>query len=93
MKICGDNVNTNFHGGNVPKEKASHKCFSSIILDSVTKSKKKYCTQTVLEECKYEPKYEPKKTKIENLIDNDFKKVHLMSLTMILVMKRNQWER
>ena len=89
MKICGDNVNTNFHGGKEPKEKAPHKCLSLIMLDSVTKSKKKYCPQTVLEECKHELKYEPKKTKIENLIDNHFKK-DLMSLIMILVMTRNQ---
>ena len=40
MKICGDNVNTNFHGGKEPKEEAPHKCLSLIMLDSVTKSKK-----------------------------------------------------
>ena len=40
------------------------------MLDSVIKAKKKYYPQTLLEECKYEPK----KTKMENLIDEDLKK-------------------
>ena len=37
------------------------------MLGSVVKLKKKYYTQTLLEECKYETK----KTKIENLISDD----------------------
>ena len=41
--------------------------FSLIILDSVVKVKKKYNPQIVLEECKYETK----KTKIENLINDE----------------------
>ena len=41
--------------------------FSLIILDSVVKVKKKYYPQIVLEECKYETK----KTKIENLINDE----------------------
>ena len=40
------------------------------MLDSVIKAKKKYYPRTLLEECKYEPK----KTKMENLIDEDLKK-------------------
>ena len=40
------------------------------MLDSVIKAKKKYYPQTLLEECKYEPK----KTKMENLIGEDLKK-------------------
>ena len=47
------------------KKKASYKCLSIILLDSVVKVKKKYHPQTLLEECKYETK----KTKMENLID------------------------
>ena len=47
------------------------KCLSMIMLDS----KKKYFPQTLLEECKYEPK----KMKMENLIDDDLEKVCLMS--------------
>ena len=39
------------------------------MLDSVVKAKKKHL-QTLLEECKYEPK----KIKIENLIDDDLEK-------------------
>ena len=38
-----------------------------IILDSVVKVIKKYYPQTLLEECKYDIK----KTKMENLIDDD----------------------
>ena len=40
------------------------------MLDSVIKAKKKYYTQTLLEECKYEQK----NIKIENLIDDDLEK-------------------
>ena len=40
------------------------------MLDSVVKAKKKGYPQTVLEECKYEPK----KTKMEKLTDDDLKK-------------------
>ena len=40
------------------------------MLDSVVKAKEKGYPQTVLEECKYEPK----KTKMENLTDDDLKK-------------------
>ena len=51
----------------MPKEKAPCKCLSIIMLDSVIKAKKKYYPQTLLEECKYEPK----KIKMENLTDDD----------------------
>ena len=51
----------------MPKEKASQKCLSIIMLDSVVRIKKKYYPQTLLEECKYEIK----KIKIENLIDDE----------------------
>ena len=51
----------------MPKEKASYKCLSIIMLDSVVRIKKKYYPQTLLEECKYEIK----KTKIENLIHDE----------------------
>ena len=40
------------------------------IYQSVVKAKKKHYPQTLLEECKYEPK----KIKIENLIDDDLEK-------------------
>ena len=51
------------------KENVPCKCLSIIILDSVIKAKKKYYPQTLLEECKYEPK----KIKTENL-DDDLEK-------------------
>ena len=70
IKIQGGNVNTNFQGKGMPKEKAPCKCLSIIMLDSVIKAKKKYYPQTLLEECKYEPK----KIKMENLIDDDLEK-------------------
>ena len=54
----------------MPKEKVPCKSLSTIMLDSVIKVKKKYYSQTLLEECKYEPK----KIKMENLIDNDLEK-------------------
>ena len=44
--------------------------FTIIMLDPVIKSKKKYYPQTLLEECKYDPK----KIKMENLIDDDLEK-------------------
>ena len=46
IKIYDDNVNTNFQGKKVPKENASCKCLSLIMLDSIVKVKKKYYPQT-----------------------------------------------
>ena len=54
----------------MPKEKVPCKSLSIIMLDSVVKVKKKYYPQTLLEECKYEPK----QIKMENLIDDDLEK-------------------
>ena len=54
----------------MPKEKTPCKFLSIIMLDSVIKAKKKYYTQTLLEECKYEQE----KIKMENLIDDDLEK-------------------
>ena len=70
IKIYGGNVNINFQGKKMPKEKAPCKSLPIIMLDSVVKVKKKYFPQTLLEECKYEPK----KMKMENLIDDDLEK-------------------
>ena len=69
-KIYSGSVNTNFQVKSVPKEKTLCKCLSIIMLDSVVKAKKKHYPQTLLEECKYEPK----NIKMENLIDNDLEK-------------------
>ena len=66
MKLYRDQINTNFQGKKIPKENASYKFLSLIVLDSVVRANKKYYPQTLLEECKYEIK----KNKMENLDDD-----------------------
>ena len=66
IKMYKDRVNTNFQGKKVPKENASYKCLSLIMLDSVIRVNKKYYPQTVSEECKYVIR----KKKMENLIND-----------------------
>ena len=66
IKLYGDKINTNFQDKKIPKENASCKCLSLIMLDSVIRANKKY-PHTFLEECKYEIK----KYKMENLINDD----------------------
>ena len=68
IKSCGDTLNINFQGKKVPKENLLYKCLSLIMLDSFIRVNKKYYSQTLLEECKYEIK----KNKMENLINDDF---------------------
>ena len=48
-----DRVNTNFQGKKVPKENASYKRLSLIMLESVIRVNKRYYPHTFLEECKY----------------------------------------
>ena len=67
IKMYGDRVNINSQGKKVPKENASYKCLSLIMLDSVIRVNKKCYPQTLLEECKYVIR----KNKMENLINND----------------------
>ena len=67
IKSYRDKENTNFQGKKIPKENASYKCLSLIILRSVIRVNKKYYPQTLSEECKYEII----KTKMENLINGD----------------------
>ena len=67
IKMYEDRVNTNFQGKKVTKENPSYKCLSLIMLDSVIRVNKKYCPQTLLEECKYVIR----KNKMENLIYDD----------------------
>ena len=62
-----DRVNTNFQGKKVPKENASYKCLSLIMLCSVIRTNKKYYPQTLLEECKYVIR----NNKMENLLNDD----------------------
>ena len=54
-------------GKKVPKENSSYKYLSLIMLDSVIKASRKYYPQTLLEECRCESK----KTKMENLINDE----------------------
>ena len=61
-----DKVNTHFQGKKIPKN-ALHKCLLLTVLDSFIKVSKKHYPQILLEECKYEIK----KTKMENLINDD----------------------
>ena len=68
IKSYGSKVNTNFRGKKSPKENASYKCLSLILLDSAIRVNKKCYPQTLLEECKYEIK----NNKMENLINDDF---------------------
>ena len=56
-----------------------------MMLDSVFKTKKKYHPQTLLKECKYEPK----KVKMENLINDDLEKSSSAESEMSLMMKLN----
>ena len=51
----------------MPKENASYKCLSLIVLDSVIRVNKKYYPQTFFEECKYVIR----KNKMEELINGD----------------------
>ena len=67
IKSYGDKENNNFQGKKIPKENASYKCLSLIMLDSVIRVSKKHYPQILLEECKYEIK----KTKMEDLINDD----------------------
>ena len=70
IKSYQDKINTNFKDKKIPKESASYKCISLIILDSVIRANKKYYPHTLLEECKYEIE----KNKMENLINDDISK-------------------
>ena len=67
IKMYGGRVSKNFQGKKVPKENASYKCLSLIMLDSVIRVNKKYYPQTFLEECKYLIR----KNKMENLVNDD----------------------
>ena len=67
IKMYEDRVHTNFQGKEVPKEYASYKCLSLIVLDSLIRVSKIYYPQTLLKECKYVIR----KNKMENLINND----------------------
>ena len=42
IKLYGVKINTNFQGKKVPRENASYKCLSLIMLDSVIRANEKY---------------------------------------------------
>ena len=67
IKTYAGSIITNFHNKKMPKEKASCKCLSIIMIDSVIKANKNYYPQTFLEKCKYIQE----KIKIENYINDD----------------------
>ena len=69
IKMYEDRVNTNLqiYFKKVPKENASYKCLSLIMLDPVIRVNKKYYPQTFLEEYKYVIR----KNKMENIINDD----------------------
>ena len=50
-KLYGDRVNTNLQGKEIPKENASYKCLSLIMLDCFIRVSKKHNPQTLLKEC------------------------------------------
>ena len=70
IKTYEKSIITNFYNKKMPKEKASCKCLSIIIIDSVVKANKKYYPQTLLEECKYIQE----KIKTENYINEELEK-------------------
>ena len=71
IKIYAGSMITNFYEKKMPKEKASCKCLSIIMLDSVIKANKKFYSETLLEECKYAQQ----KIKIENHIVDNLEKI------------------
>ena len=57
IKTYKDSITINIYNETgfkeMPEEKVSHKCLSTLILDSVLYAYEKYYPQTFLEECKY----------------------------------------
>ena len=56
IKSYGDKINANFQGKEIPKENASYKSLSLTMIDSVIRVNKRYYSQALLGECKYEIK-------------------------------------
>ena len=67
IKMYEDIPNTNFQSKKVPKEDASYKCLSLIVLESVIRVSKKYYPQTLLKK----RKYIIRKNKMETLLNDD----------------------
>ena len=67
IKLYGGEINKHFQGEKIPKDYASYKCLSLIMLGSFIRAKKTYYPETVLKEFKYVIK----NNKMENLINDD----------------------
>ena len=67
IKTYAGSIITNFPNKKMPKEEGPCKCLSIIMINSIIKANKKYCPQTLLEECTYTQE----KIKIENYINRD----------------------
>ena len=67
IKSYRDKINTNFQGNKIPKENATCKCLSLIMLHSVIRVNKKNYLQTLLEECKYTIKRIKQKMLLDDL--------------------------
>ena len=70
IKTYRDKMHANFQGKIIPKENTPCKLLLLVMLDYVIKVNKKYYPQTLLDECKYEIK----KTKMDNLINDNLEK-------------------
>ena len=68
IKSYGDKINANFQGKEIPKENASYKSLSLTMTDSVIRLNKRYYSQALLGECKYEIK--KNKSSSDNKSDN-----------------------
>ena len=68
IKSYGDKINANFQGKEIPKENASYKSLSLTMIDSVIRVNKRYYSQALLGECKYEIK--KNKNSSDNKSDN-----------------------
>ena len=68
IKSYGDKINANFQGKEIPKENASYKSLSLTMIDSVIRLNKRYYSQALLGECKYEIK--KNKSSSDNKSDN-----------------------
>ena len=68
IKSYGDKINANFQGKEIPKENASYKSLSLTMIDSVIRVNKRYYSQALLGECKYEIK--KNKSLSDNKSDN-----------------------
>ena len=76
----------------MPKEEASHKCLSLIMVDSVVKAKKKQRKSIILKHIRRNANMNQKRQKWRTLLMMIQKKVHLTSLIMKLIMNDDEME-